>query len=91
MTELSVTLYSSSFCGACSSTRQTLDRVAPLLGDRVEWHEINVADAPDESEQFGIVATPTIVITDSDGVERMRASGVPTTEQVLSAIARALP
>jgi thiol-disulfide isomerase/thioredoxin len=91
MAELSVTLYSSSFCGACSSTRQTLDRIAPLVGDRVEWHEINVADAPDESERLGIVATPTIVIAGADGEERMRASGVPTTEQVLSAIARALP
>ncbi|MCS5735997.1 glutaredoxin family protein [Herbiconiux daphne] len=91
MPELTVTLYSSSFCGACSSTRQTLDRVAPLLGDRVGWREINVADAPDDSERLGIVATPTIVITDAGGDERMRASGVPTTEQVLTAIANALP
>jgi len=89
--ELTVTLYSSSFCGACSSTRATLDRIAPLLGDRVGWREINVADAPDESEALGIVATPTIVITAPDGNERMRASGVPSTEQVLAAIAGALP
>lgn len=91
MPELSVTLYSSSFCGACTSTRQTLDQIAPLLGSRVEWHEVNVADAPDESEARGIVATPTIVITDASGVERMRASGVPTPEQVLTALAAALP
>jgi thiol-disulfide isomerase/thioredoxin len=91
MPELNVTLYSSSFCGACSSTREALERVAPLLGDRVTWHEVNVADAPDRSEQLGIVATPTIVITGLDGEERMRASGVPTTEQVLAAIARSLP
>ncbi len=91
MAELSVTLYSSSFCGACSSTRATLDQVAPLVGDRVEWREVNVADAPDESEARGIVATPTIVITDAAGVERMRASGVPTPTQVLTALASALP
>ncbi|MCS5717220.1 thioredoxin [Herbiconiux sp. CPCC 205763] len=91
MAELSVTLYSSSFCGACTSTRQTLDVVAPLVGSRVEWREVNVADAPDESEARGIVATPTIVITDASGVERMRASGVPTPEQVLKALAAALP
>ena len=91
MAELSVTLYSSSFCGACTSTRGALEQIRPLLGDRVEWHEINVADAPDESEALGIVATPTVVITDADGVERMRASGVPTTQQLLAAIANALP
>ncbi|MGD8169544.1 thioredoxin domain-containing protein [Herbiconiux sp. P16] len=91
MAELSVTLYSSSFCGACTSTRQTLDQIAPLLGSRVAWREVNVADEPDESEARGIVATPTIVITAPDGTERMRASGVPTAEQVLTALAAALP
>ncbi|WP_066040033.1 thioredoxin family protein [Herbiconiux solani] len=91
MAELSVTLYSSSFCGACTSTRATLDDLRPLLGDRVEWHEINVADAPDVAESAGILATPTVVITAADGTERMRASGVPSSAQVLSAIARALP
>ncbi|MGA1836922.1 glutaredoxin domain-containing protein [Herbiconiux sp. 11R-BC] len=91
MAELSVTLYSSSFCGACTSTRQTLDSLVPLLGERVDWREVNVADAPEESEQLGIMATPTIVITGPDGTERMRASGVPTSQQVLTAIANALP
>ncbi|MFB2585212.1 glutaredoxin family protein [Herbiconiux liukaitaii] len=91
VSELSVTLYSSSFCGACTSTRQTLDRIAPLVGERVEWHEINVADDPAASEAAGITATPTVVITGADGTERMRASGVPTAEHVLHALAAALP
>ena len=89
--ELSVTLYSSSFCGACSSTRQTLERIAPLVGDRVGWSEINVADAPEASEAAGITVTPTVIITAADGTERMRASGVPTAEHVLRALAAALP
>jgi predicted DsbA family dithiol-disulfide isomerase len=89
--DLSVTLYSSSFCGACTSTRQTLERIAPLVGDRVEWHEINVADEPDASEAAGITATPTVVIRTAAGDERMRASGVPTTDHVLRALAAALP
>lgn len=89
--ELRVTLYSSSFCGACSSTRETLERIAPLVGERVAWGEINVADDPTASEAAGITATPTVVITGIDGVERMRASGVPTTEHVLRALAAALP
>jgi glutaredoxin len=89
--ELRVTLYSSSFCGACTSTRETLGRIAPLVGERVAWNEINVADDPAASEAAGITATPTVVITGADGVERMRAAGVPTTEHVLRALAAALP
>ncbi|QJU55013.1 thioredoxin domain-containing protein [Herbiconiux sp. KACC 21604] len=91
MPELHLTLYSSSFCGACNSTRATVERVAELVGERLDWREVNVADAPDESEASGIVTTPTVVITGADGSERMRASGVPTTPQLLAAIAAALP
>jgi len=89
--ELTVTLYSSSFCGACTSTRQTLDLIAPLLGDRVAWREVNVAYAPGEAERLGIAATPTVLVTDTTGAERFRAAGVPTTSQVLTALAAALP
>jgi thiol-disulfide isomerase/thioredoxin len=91
MPELSLTLYSSSFCGACASTRSALESIAPLLGDRIEWREVNVATDPDGSEHAGIVSTPTVVIAGPDGVERMRAAGVPTTAQLLTAIAAALP
>ncbi|BDI23333.1 glutaredoxin [Herbiconiux sp. L3-i23] len=90
MSELSVTLYSSSFCGACAATRRTLGRVEALLDDRVRWREVNVADAPDESEDRAITTTPTVVITDRTGAEVMRASGVPTANQVLAAIGNAL-
>lgn len=95
MPDLTVTLYSSSFCGACTSTRHTLDLVASVLdrspmGGRVGIREINVADKPEETEQRGITATPTVVMTTGDGTEVMRASGVPTSEQVLAAIARNL-
>ena len=91
MADVTVTLYSSNFCGACTSTRATLEQLAPLLGQRVAWREINVAVDPDEAETAGITNTPTVVITGADGVERMRASGVPTSPQVLTAIAAALP
>lgn len=91
MPELTVTLFSASFCGACTSTRRTLDQIAPLLGDRVTWREVNVADAPDEAERLGIAATPTVLVTDASGSERFRAAGAPTTSQVLTALAAALP
>jgi thiol-disulfide isomerase/thioredoxin len=85
-----VTLFSSSFCGACTATRLTLERAQALLGDRIAWREINVADEPDLVESLDISATPTVLIRGAGGDEVMRASGVPTMDQVLTAIAAAL-
>lgn len=88
---LVLTLYSSSFCGACARTRRVLEDVAGLVPDRTALREVNVAAAPDESERRSIVATPTTVLTRADGTELARASGVPTAPQVLTLLARHLP
>jgi thioredoxin-like negative regulator of GroEL len=91
VTPLVLTLYSSSFCGACAQTRLTLEDAAGLLGGRVVLREVNVALDPDESERLEIMATPTTVLTDPDGRELARAAGVPSAPQVLTLIARHLP
>jgi thiol-disulfide isomerase/thioredoxin len=88
---LVLTLYSSSFCGACARTRAVLGDAAGLVGDRVVLREVNVAADPDESERRGIVATPTTVLTSEAGEELARAAGVPTAPQVLTLLARHLP
>jgi thioredoxin-like negative regulator of GroEL len=88
--QLEVTLFSSSFCGACTQTKHVLDEVLPLLGGRVGLSEINVASDPDAAESFEIIATPTVVLTDANGVELARASGVPSANQVLATLARHL-
>jgi thiol-disulfide isomerase/thioredoxin len=87
---LSVHLYSSSFCGACTQTRRVLDQVKPFVRDRVDFGESNVASSPEDAELAGIVATPTVVVRDDFGTELARASGVPTADQVLGLIARHL-
>ena len=88
---LVLTLYSSSFCGACAQTRLTLEDVTALLAGRVELREVNVAMDPDESERLEIAATPTTVLTGPDGNELARAAGVPSAPQVLALLARHLP
>ena len=88
---LVLTLYSSSFCGACAQTRLTLEDATGLLGGRVQLREVNVALDPEESERREIMATPTTVLTDADGIELARAAGVPSAPQVLTLIARHLP
>jgi thioredoxin-like negative regulator of GroEL len=88
---LVLTLYSSSFCGACARTRSVLEDVTTLVPGRTVLREVNVAAAPDESERREIVATPTTVLTRADGTELARAAGVPTAPQVLTLLARHLP
>jgi hypothetical protein len=53
---LVLTLYSSSFCGACARTRQVLEDATRLVGGRTVLREVNVAVDPDESERRTIVA-----------------------------------
>jgi thiol-disulfide isomerase/thioredoxin len=88
---LVLTLYSSSFCGACAQTRRSLEDAVALLGDRVTLREVNVAAGPEESERLAIAATPTTVLADAQGTELARAAGVPTPHQVLALVAKNLP
>ncbi|MFC5502007.1 thioredoxin [Lysinimonas soli] len=84
-----VDLYSSSFCAACTATRAVLERAAELV-PAMELVERNVASFPDDAEAAGIRATPTAIVRDRDGAEVFRAEGVPTLDQVLVALARAV-
>jgi thiol-disulfide isomerase/thioredoxin len=87
---LVLTLYSSSFCGACAQTRRSLEDAAGLLGGRVVLREVNVATDPEESERRAIAATPTTLLTTDAGKELARAAGVPSTPQVLTLLAQHL-
>jgi thioredoxin-like negative regulator of GroEL len=88
---LVLTLYSSSFCGACARTRRVLEDATGLLGGRVVLREVNVAAGPEEAERRAVAATPTTLLTASDGTELARAAGVPSADQVLTLLARHLP
>ncbi len=52
--------------------------------------ELDVARDADEAERAGIRSTPTVVVVGDDGVEVFRAEGVPTVNQVLVALAKAV-
>ncbi len=86
---MQLTLYSSSFCGACAATRSVLaqaQRLSPLV--RVQERDVVRFEA--EAEGARIRSTPTVVVRDDRGDEVFRAEGVPTLAQVLAAAARAL-
>ena len=52
--------------------------------------ERDVAAHPDEAERLGIRSTPTIIVRRDDGSEAFRSPGVPTRDQLLVAVAKAL-
>jgi protein-disulfide isomerase len=60
-----------------------------LLPD-VKIAELDVARDTVEAEKAGIRSTPTIVVASADGTEVIRAEGVPTVNQVLVALAKAV-
>ena len=70
-------------------TRKVLGEVS-LLVPSVRIAELDVVRHADEAERAGIRSTPTVVVLRDDGTEVFRAEGIPTTNQVLVALAKAV-
>jgi thiol-disulfide isomerase/thioredoxin len=81
--------FSSSFCDPCIQTRAVLATVAELV-PAARIAELDVARDTAEAEKAGIRSTPTVVVLDADHNEVFRAEGVPTVNQVLVALAKAV-
>lgn len=80
--------FSSAFCAPCRATRRVLGDVAGLV-DGVAHVEIDAEHHLAATRAFGILRTPTTVVLDASGVEVTRATGAPTRDQVLTALAGA--
>ena len=81
--------FSSSFCDPCIQTRSVLEQVSALV-PTAGIAELDVALHNDEAAQAGIRSTPTVVVLDGNDTEVFRAEGVPTVNQVLVALAKAV-
>ena len=86
---MNLLFFSSSFCDPCIQTRGVLKQVAALL-PAVKIAELDVARDSTEAEKAEIRSTPTVVVVADDGTEVFRAEGVPTVNQVLVALAKAV-
>ena len=80
--------FSSAFCAPCRATRRVLGEVTDLV-EGVTHVEIDAEHHLDATRAFGILRTPTTVVLDASGAEVTRATGAPTRDQVLSALAQA--
>jgi thioredoxin 1 len=81
--------FSSSFCEPCMATRKVLAEVGALV-PAARIAELDVVLDAGEAERAGIRSTPTVVVVAADGAEVFRAEGVPTVNQVLVALAKAV-
>lgn len=71
------------------ATRKVLAEVSALVPS-ARIAELDVARDTDEAERAGIRVTPTVIVLKDDGAEVFRAEGVPTVNQVLVALAKAV-
>ena len=80
--------FSSSFCAPCRAARQLLADVA--AGDAGVSHvEIDVADRLDLVRLLNVRRTPTVFVLGPQGEIARRASGLPSRDDVLTAVALA--
>ena len=86
---MNLLFFSSSFCEPCMATRAVLHEVSALVPS-ARIAEPDVARDADEAERAGIRTTPTVIVARDDGTEVFRAEGVPTLNQVLAALAKAV-
>lgn len=82
--------FSSSFCSPCRATRVLLaDVVRSVPG--VAHVEVDAESNLDLVRRHRVLRTPTVLVLGPDGEVVQRASGVPRREQVLAALAQAVP
>ena len=84
-----VLLFTSAFCEPCMRTRAVLEQVSEILPAAVVLERDIVRDNI-VAELEGIRSTPTTIVQTDAGGEVFPAEGVPTVNQVLAALARAL-
>ncbi|GAB3018149.1 hypothetical protein GCM10011376_01090 [Nocardioides flavus (ex Wang et al. 2016)] len=78
--------FSSAFCAPCRATRRVLGEVTGLV-EGVAHVEVDAEHHLDATRTFGVLRTPTTIVLDARGAEVTRASGAPTRDQVLTALA----
>ncbi len=77
--------FSAPWCGPCERVRRVVEEVCADLGD-VAHVEIDLDANPVVARRFSVLSLPTTLIFDADGQQRYRASGVPKTVDLRSAL-----
>ena len=82
--------FSSAFCAPCRATRRVLSDVAAVVPGVVHV-EVDAEHHLELVRRLGVLRTPTTLVLDQHGREVNRATGALRKEQVLAALAQAVP
>jgi thiol-disulfide isomerase/thioredoxin len=74
-------------CVPCKTVqRPAINRVADLLGEKLEVIEINAYEQPDLAKTWGVMSVPTTFVLDARGEARYVNNGVARAEKLLEQI-----
>ncbi|MGZ0654724.1 thioredoxin [Coraliomargarita sp. W4R53] len=73
------------WCGPCQAFGPILDLASEQVGDQAEFIKLNVDELRDVAQKYGISSIPTVLYF-RNGVEVHRATGIETTETIVSNI-----
>lgn len=78
--------FSSAFCAPCRATRRVLEEVVAVVPG-VAHVEVDAESQLELVRRLNVMRTPTTLVLDAAGREVTRATGAPTKQQVLGAVA----
>ncbi|WP_239455385.1 TlpA family protein disulfide reductase [Nocardioides gilvus] len=78
--------FSSAFCAPCRATRRVLEEVTAVVPG-VAHVEVDAESQLELVRRVNVMRTPTTLVLDASGREVTRATGAPTKQQVLAALA----
>ncbi|KPL84038.1 hypothetical protein SE15_02295 [Thermanaerothrix daxensis] len=66
--------FSAVWCGPCRRLEPELDKLAKMLGNRVQCYKVDVDDNPDLAFRYQILSVPTVILF-QNGEPRGRING----------------
>lgn len=70
------------WCGPCRMLSPTIDELAETVGDKAVICKVNVDEAPDIAQKFGVNQIPTIIFFKKG--ERIGVSGMATKDALIA-------
>lgn len=77
--------FGATWCGPCKALEPSIVTLAKEYGDRVAISKLDIDEAPQTAQRFGIMAVPTVVML-KGGKEVHRFTGVQSKEKIAALI-----
>ena len=71
------------WCGPCKMLGPIVEEVAEEQGDKYDIFKLNVDEAPEIAEKYGVMSIPTMIFF-KDGQEVFRSTGVKEKEWIVA-------